>query len=143
MSKLIKTFQTVLGPQSIGPFSSARIYNGVMYVSGNIGIDPKTSQLVSDNVEEQAKQSMENLKIQLIENNLSFNHILKATIYLKVALIVVRAWTTLPKSIRYTQNTSHMGSIQQESALLYQLYPKMQNLRSKRPSLIHINYLDK
>jgi 2-iminobutanoate/2-iminopropanoate deaminase len=50
MSKLIKTINTVLGPKPIGPYSSARVYNGVMYVSGNIGIDPKTLQLVSDDV---------------------------------------------------------------------------------------------
>ncbi len=50
MSKLIKTINTVLGPKAIGPYSSARVYNGVMYVSGNIGIDPKTLQLVSDDV---------------------------------------------------------------------------------------------
>ena len=58
MSKLIKTINTVLGPKAIGPYSSARVYNGVMYVSGNIGIDPKTLQLVSDEVEPQAKQTM-------------------------------------------------------------------------------------
>lgn len=84
MSKLIKTINTVLGPKAIGPYSSARVYNGVMYVAGNIGIDPKTLQLVSDDVEHQTKQSMENLKTLLEENNLTFNHVLKATIYLKV-----------------------------------------------------------
>lgn len=84
MCKLIKTVNTVLGPKAIGPYSTARIYNGVMYVSGNIGIDPKTLQLVSDDVERQAKQTMENLKVTLEENRLTFSHILKATIYLKV-----------------------------------------------------------
>ena len=50
MSKIIKTVKTVLGPKAVGPYSSARIYNGIMYVSGNIGIDPKTNQLISDEV---------------------------------------------------------------------------------------------
>ncbi len=50
MSKIIKTINTVLGPKAVGPYSSARIYNGIMYVSGNIGIDPKTNQLISDEV---------------------------------------------------------------------------------------------
>lgn len=50
MSKIIKTVNTVLGPKAVGPYSSARIYNGIMYVSGNIGIDPKTNQLISDEV---------------------------------------------------------------------------------------------
>ena len=84
MSKLIKTVNTLLGPKAIGPYSSARVYNGVMYVSGNIGLDPKTMELVSEDVEKQARQTMENLKVLLEENRLDFNHVLKATIYLKV-----------------------------------------------------------
>jgi 2-iminobutanoate/2-iminopropanoate deaminase len=44
---ILKTINTLLGPKAIGPYSSARVYNGVMYVAGNIGIDPKTMQLVS------------------------------------------------------------------------------------------------
>jgi 2-iminobutanoate/2-iminopropanoate deaminase len=43
MSGFIKTFNTALGPKAIGPYSTAKIFNGVMYVSGQIGIDPKTS----------------------------------------------------------------------------------------------------
>lgn len=58
MSRTIKTIQTVLGPKSIGPFSAARVYNGVMYVSGTIGIDPKTLELVADDVESQAKRTL-------------------------------------------------------------------------------------
>ena len=41
-------------------------------------------ELVSDDVEKQARQTMENLKVLLEENMLDFNHVLKATIYLKV-----------------------------------------------------------
>jgi 2-iminobutanoate/2-iminopropanoate deaminase len=58
MSFIIKTFNTVLGPKAIGPYSTARIYNGVMYVSGQIGIDPKTSELISDDVEQQTRRAM-------------------------------------------------------------------------------------
>ena len=58
MSTIIKTVNTLLGPKAVGPYSSARIYKGVMYVSGNIGINPKTNQLISDEVEAQTKQSM-------------------------------------------------------------------------------------
>ena len=38
----IKTFNTKLGPKPIGPYSTAKVYNGVLYMSGNIGIDPQT-----------------------------------------------------------------------------------------------------
>ena len=53
MSKLIKTINTVLGSKvtyANSPYSVARVYNGVMYVSGNIGLDPRTLKLVSDDV---------------------------------------------------------------------------------------------
>jgi 2-iminobutanoate/2-iminopropanoate deaminase len=50
MSGFIKTFNTTLGPKAIGPYSTAKIFNGVMYLSGQIGIDPKTGELVSDDV---------------------------------------------------------------------------------------------
>ena len=43
MGDFIKTFNSVNGPKAIGPYSTARIFNGTMYISGEIGIDPKTS----------------------------------------------------------------------------------------------------
>jgi len=58
MSGFIKTFNTTLGPKAIGPYSTAKIFNGLMYVSGQIGIDPKTSDLVSDDVEQQTRRAM-------------------------------------------------------------------------------------
>lgn len=62
MSGFIKTFNTSLGPKAIGPYSTAKIFNGVMYLSGQIGIDPKTGELVSDDVELQATMALNNLK---------------------------------------------------------------------------------
>ena len=58
MSGFIKTFNTTLGPKAIGPYSTAKIFNGLMYVSGQIGIDPKTSELVSDDVEDQTRRAL-------------------------------------------------------------------------------------
>jgi 2-iminobutanoate/2-iminopropanoate deaminase len=50
MSGFIKTFNTSLGPKAIGPYSTAKIFNGAMYVSGQVGIDPKTGELVSEDL---------------------------------------------------------------------------------------------
>lgn len=50
MSKLLRTFNTLKGPKPIGPYSSVAFYNGLMFVSGQIGIDPITLELVSDDV---------------------------------------------------------------------------------------------
>ena len=63
MSKLVKTFNTLKGPKAIGPYSTVAIYNGMMFVSGQLGVDPKTLELVSEDVEEQAKRAFENLSI--------------------------------------------------------------------------------
>ena len=40
MKPLIKTFNTVKGPKALGPYSTATIYNGILYISGQIGIHP-------------------------------------------------------------------------------------------------------
>lgn len=40
MSKAIKTFYTQRGPKAIGPYCTAKIYNGTMYVSGQLGLVP-------------------------------------------------------------------------------------------------------
>lgn len=47
MTKLLRTFNSVLGPKPIGPYSSVAIYNGMMFISGQIGIDPHSLELVS------------------------------------------------------------------------------------------------
>ncbi len=49
MSKLIKTFNTIKGPKPIGPYSNAAIYNGILFLSGNIGIN-NSQELVCDDV---------------------------------------------------------------------------------------------
>ena len=61
----IKTFYTKLGPKAIGPYSTAKIFNGTIYLSGCIGLDPATGELVSDDVEAQTSRAMLNMKIIL------------------------------------------------------------------------------
>ena len=101
----IITFNTKNGPKALGPYSTAKIYNGVMYVSGNIGIVPETGELISDKVDEQTERLMENLKIILGETNSSFGMILKCTIYLKVRFVIYfRVWMTLPRLMKCMGN---------------------------------------
>lgn len=67
MSKISKLLRinTKKGPEAVGPYSTATIHRGVMYVSGQLGIDPKTGQLAGQDVEIQAKRAMDNLKLFL------------------------------------------------------------------------------
>lgn len=80
MSK--KIISTTNAPAAIGPYSQANFVNGVLYISGQIPIDPETGNLV-DGIEKETHQVMKNLKAILEEAGLSFSNVVKATIFLK------------------------------------------------------------
>lgn len=86
MSKVVATFNTIKGPKAIGPYSTVAIYNKMMFVSGQLGINPATMELVSDDVELQTRQALDNLATIFTETNTSFSHVIKNTIFLKVTL---------------------------------------------------------
>ena len=79
MKKIIHTSEA---PAAIGPYSQANFINGVLYISGQIPIDPKTGNLV-DGIEKETHQVMMNLKAILEEAGMSFSNVVKATIFLK------------------------------------------------------------
>ena len=70
-------------PKPIGPYSQAVKYENFVFLSGQIALDPKTNELVGTDAAEQTKIIMENIGSILKEAGLSFNHIIKTTIYLK------------------------------------------------------------
>ena len=80
MSK--KVISTSKAPAAIGPYSQANFINGVLYISGQIPIDPETGSLV-DGIEKETHQVMKNLKAILEEAGLTFSNVVKATIFLK------------------------------------------------------------
>ncbi|MDT0678721.1 RidA family protein [Autumnicola musiva] len=61
---------------------SLRIENTV-YISGQVGINPQTSKLSNDSFENEVKQMMKNLKIQLKNNDGGFNNLVSVIAYLK------------------------------------------------------------
>lgn len=68
-------------PKPIGPYSYATHHRDLIFVSGQIGIDPLTSTL-KEGIEGQALQIFENLKVILEENGSDVSHIAKTTIFL-------------------------------------------------------------
>lgn len=64
------------------PFSPAIKVGNMMFLSGSIGTDTKTGKLVSDNVEEQTRQTMENLRTLLRQGEMDFADVVRATVYL-------------------------------------------------------------
>ncbi|RUM46405.1 MAG: reactive intermediate/imine deaminase [Hydrogenothermus sp.] len=70
-------------PKAIGPYSQAVKYENLIFISGQIAIDPNTQEFIGGDIETQTKRVMENIKAILEEAGLNFNHIIKTTIYLK------------------------------------------------------------
>jgi len=69
-------------PQPIGPYSPVITYNNIVFTSGQIPIDPKTSILVKGNFKVRVQQVLINIKLLLEESNSSFDNIIKTTVYL-------------------------------------------------------------
>ncbi len=79
MKKIINTTDA---PAAIGPYSQANMANGVLYISGQIPVDPATGNLV-EGVENETHQVMKNLEAVLKAAGLSFKNVVKASIFLK------------------------------------------------------------
>ena len=69
-------------PQAIGPYSQAVKAGNLMFISGQIPLDPKTGDLVSQSIEDQAKQVLENVKSICEEAGRSLDDIVKISIFL-------------------------------------------------------------
>lgn len=78
-----RIINTPNAPAALGPYSQAIEANGVLYVSGQIPFVPATMTLVSDCVEEQTKQSLENIGAILKEAGYEFKDVVKASVFIK------------------------------------------------------------
>ena len=79
MKKIVKTNKA---PEPVGPYNQAVIHNNTMYISGQIALDPITKELVTNNLTDETMLVMNNLKAILENVNLSFENVLKSTIFL-------------------------------------------------------------
>ncbi|MBL8227829.1 MAG: RidA family protein [Bryobacterales bacterium] len=70
-------------PKAIGPYSQAVAYNGLVYLSGQIPLDPQTGQVVDGDIAAQTHRVMRNLKAVLEAAGSSLDHVLKTTVFLK------------------------------------------------------------
>jgi 2-iminobutanoate/2-iminopropanoate deaminase len=81
MNKTI--INTIDAPNPIGPYSQAVKAAGMLFISGQVAINPVTSQLITINIQEEMQQIMNNLKAILKEAGLGFENVIKTTIFLK------------------------------------------------------------
>lgn len=77
-----KVIATTNAPAAIGPYSQAVEVNGMIFISGQVPVNPATGQLVSGGVREQTTQCFSNIKAILKEAGLTTNNVVKTTVFL-------------------------------------------------------------
>ena len=80
--KIKKVIFTEKAPAAIGPYSQAVEVNGMVFLSGQIPVDPATGEFVPGGVTEQTTQVFENIKNVLAEAGLTTANIVKTTVFL-------------------------------------------------------------
>jgi 2-iminobutanoate/2-iminopropanoate deaminase len=79
MKKIIFTEKA---PAPIGPYNQAVLKGNTLYASGQIAINPKTGALVLDTIEAETEQVMQNMKAVLEAAGMTFENIVKTTIFI-------------------------------------------------------------
>lgn len=83
MNNKIECFEAIPGaPKAVGPYSPAVRTGNLVFLSGQVGLNPETSQLVGPGIEEQTVQVLANLKAVLAGVGLSFKDVVKSAIFL-------------------------------------------------------------
>ncbi|XP_013380531.1 2-iminobutanoate/2-iminopropanoate deaminase-like [Lingula anatina] len=77
-----KVVSTAAAPKAIGPYSQAVIAENTMYMSGQVGMDPATGELVEGGVLKETEQAFKNINAVLEAAGCSFNNIVKTTVFL-------------------------------------------------------------
>ena len=69
-------------PQAIGPYSQAVQFNNLLFISGQIPLEPKSGEIVKGNIKELTKQILDNLNAILTASGSSLDNVLRTTIFL-------------------------------------------------------------
>lgn len=69
-------------PKPIGPYSQGVISGGLLFVSGQVALDPETGELVQGDIEVQVDRVLKNIMAILKEAKMGAEHVVKATVYL-------------------------------------------------------------
>jgi 2-iminobutanoate/2-iminopropanoate deaminase len=76
-----KIVNTTKAPAPVGPYNQATSFNGMLFVSGQIALDPESGELVNDSIESETHQVMTNLKNVLAQADMTFENVLKASVF--------------------------------------------------------------
>lgn len=78
----MQIINTSAAPAPIGPYNQAIVHNGLLYMSGQIALDPVSGELVQESLAAETHQVMRNLKAVLDAAGTNFNKAIKTTIFL-------------------------------------------------------------
>jgi 2-iminobutanoate/2-iminopropanoate deaminase len=78
----LKPLQTDRAPAAIGPYSQAILAGDMLFVSGQLGMNPETGELVGPDLPTQARQALQNLKNIVIASGLSLTEVAAVDVYL-------------------------------------------------------------
>lgn len=79
MKKIIVTDKA---PSPIGPYSQAVLFGNTLFTSGQVALNPATMELVLDDIESETRQVMDNLKAVLEAAEMTFENVVKASIFI-------------------------------------------------------------
>jgi len=79
MKKIIKTDKA---PAPIGPYNQAVLTGNMLYISGQIALNPETNELETGELEEETTRVMQNLKAILAEAGMNFENVIKTSIFI-------------------------------------------------------------
>lgn len=79
MKKIIFTEKA---PAPIGPYNQAVLFGNTLFTSGQIALHPETGELILDDIETETKQVMENMKAVLEEAGMTFENVVKTSIFI-------------------------------------------------------------
>jgi len=79
----LQPIHTDQAPKAVGAYSQAILHQGMLYTSGQIGLDPLTGKMIADDVATQARQVVANLSAVIKEADATLTQIVKVTIFLE------------------------------------------------------------
>ena len=71
------------GPKPIGPYSQAVKHNGLIFLSGQVALDPRSNEFAGGDIAQQTERVMENIRGILEAGGSNLNHVVKTTVFLK------------------------------------------------------------
>ena len=78
----MQVISTPNAPAAIGPYVQGNVYNGILFASGQIALDPVTGAVVGETIQEQTAQVMKNIGAILEAAGTDFDHVIKTTCFL-------------------------------------------------------------